>query len=113
MANGDLRDEILQLEARIERLCAVMENCRKVILIAKVAIAAGGTWLSALMLGVAGVDPMGMIGALALLIGGIVVFGSNTSTAKQSATAIREAETLRADLIEKINPRTVREIEGD
>ena len=111
MDNSDLRDEILQLEARIERLCAVMASCRKAILIAKAAIAAGGLWLSALMLGLAGLDPLGLIGALALLIGGIVIFGSNTSTAKQSAAGIREAERLRAELIEKLDPQVVREVD--
>jgi hypothetical protein len=47
----------------------------------------------------------------ALVIGGIVVFGSNTSTSKQTTLAIKAAEELRAELIDKINPRVVTEAE--
>jgi hypothetical protein len=40
-------------------------------------------------------DPMAMIGAISAVIGGTVVFGSNTSTLKQAAVAIKTAEALR------------------
>jgi hypothetical protein len=49
-----------------------------------------------------GFDPMAMIAAIAVVIGGIVVFGSNTSTSKQAAVAIKAAEALRVELIAKI-----------
>jgi hypothetical protein len=51
MDNGNLRDQILRLEAEIDELTEVMESCRKVILVSKIAIAAGGIWLLALCLG--------------------------------------------------------------
>jgi hypothetical protein len=105
MADGDLRDQILRLEAHIEELTEVMERCRKFILISKVAIAAGGTWLLAFTLGAIGFDPMAMIGAIAVVIGGIVVFGSNVSTSKRASVAIKAAEALRAELVGKINLR--------
>jgi hypothetical protein len=50
-----------------------------------------------------------MIGAIAVVIGGTVVFGSNASTSKQTAVAIKTAEALRAELIGKINLRVVTE----
>ena len=112
MVDGDVRDQILRLEAEIEELTEVMDSCRKVILASKVAMAAGGIWLLAFTLGVIGFDPVVMIGALAAVIGGTVVFGSNTSTAKQAAVAIKAAEALRAELIGKINLRLVGEAEG-
>src|SRR6266852_4377724 len=99
MADDDLRDQIFQLEAHIEELADVMERCRKATLIAKVAIAAGGNWLLAFTLGAVGFDPAAMIGAIAVVIGGTVVFGSNKSTSKQAAAAIKSAEALRAELI--------------
>jgi len=70
MADGDLHDEILRLEAQIEEL-----------------------------------------GAISAVIGGTVVFGSNTSTSKQAAVAIKTAEALRAELIGKMNLRLVGEAE--
>ena len=113
MVDGDVRDQILRLEAEIEELTEVMDSCRKVILASKVAMAAGGIWLLAFALGVIGFDPVAMIGALAVVIGGTVVFGSNTSTSKQAAVAIKAAEALRAELIGKIDLRLVGEAEVD
>jgi hypothetical protein len=112
MADDDLHDQVLRLEADIEELTEVIERGRKVILISKIAIAAGGIWLLALTLGAIGFDPMAMIGAIAAVIGGIVVFGSNMSTSKQAAVAIKAAEASRAELIGKIDLRTVGETES-
>jgi hypothetical protein len=112
MADGDLRDQILRLETHIEELTKVIERCRKIILVSKIAIAAGGVWLLVFTLGVITFDPVAMIGAIAVVIGGTVVFGSNTSTSKQATVAIKAAESLRAELISKINPRLVGEAEG-
>ena len=107
MADGDLRDQILHLEAEIEHLADVVERCRKIILISKLAITVGGTWLLALTLGAIRFDAVAMVGALALVMGGIVVFGSNTSTSKQTTASIQATEALRAELIDKIKLRVV------
>jgi hypothetical protein len=111
MADRDLRDQILRLEAHIDELTKVIVSCRKVILASKVAIAAGGIWLLAFALGAITFDPVTMIAAIAVVIGGIVVFGSNTSTSKHAAVAIKAAEALRAELIGKIGLRVVGEAE--
>jgi hypothetical protein len=107
MADGDLHDEILRLEAQIEELTEAIDRCQKIILVSKIAIAAGGTRLLAVTLGAIRFDPMAMIGAISAVIGGTVVFGSNTSTLKQAAVAIKTAEALRAELIGKMNLRFV------
>jgi hypothetical protein len=108
MADGDLHDEILRLEVQIEELTTeAMDRCQKIILVSKIAIAAGGTWLLAVTLGAIKFDPMAMIGAISAVIGGTVVFGSNTSTLKQAAVAIKTAEALRAEPIGKMNLRLV------
>jgi hypothetical protein len=44
-----------------------------------------------------------MIGAIAAVVGGTVVFGSNTSTLKQTTTDMKAAEARRADLISKMD----------
>jgi hypothetical protein len=111
MTDGNLHDQISQLEADIEDLTEVVERCRKVILISKIAIAAGGIWLLAITLGAIRFDAVAMIASMALVIGGIVVFGSNTSTSKKTTVAIKAAEARRAELIDKINPRVVTEAE--
>jgi len=103
----DPRDQIMRIEERIEELTDVIESCRKIMLASKLAIAAGATWLVAFTLGATGFHPMAMIAAMAAVIGGIVVFGSNMGTSKQAAAAVKEAQALRTELIDKISPRLV------
>jgi hypothetical protein len=111
MADDDLHDQISSLEAHIDELTGVIESCRKLIL--KVAIAAGGIWLLAFTFGAIRFDSVAIIGAISAVIGGTVVFGSNTSTSKQAAADIKAAEALRAELIDKINLQLVGEAEGN
>jgi hypothetical protein len=105
--NGDLHEQILHIEAHIEELADIIESCRKIILISRVAIAAGGTLILAIIIGAVGFDPTVMIGALAAVIGGTVVCGSNTSTLKQATTAMKAAEAHRAELISRMDLRVV------
>src|SRR5262245_16394265 len=107
MANNDLRDQISQIETNIEEYAKTLDGCRKAMLLSKVAIATGGIWLSAYLLGAVWFDAAAMIGAMAAVIGGVVVFGSNLTTSQQITRAIRDAEKHRAELIDMINPRTV------
>jgi len=105
--DGDLHEQILHTEARIEELTDIIERCRKIILISKVAIAAGGILILAIIIGAVGFDPTVLIGAIAAVIGGIVVFGSNTSTLKQTSTAMKAAEAHRTELISRMDLRVV------
>ena len=107
--HGDLRKEILRLEAEIDELTGVIERSRKLGLIANIAIVAGTIWLLASTVGAISLDPVALIGAIAAVIGGIVVFGSNTSTSKQAAARIKAAEARRAELIGMIDLRPVGE----
>jgi hypothetical protein len=104
---GDLRDQIARIEADIDELAKTLDGCRKAMLFSKVAIVAGGIWILAYLLGAIRFDPASMIVAIAAIIGGVVIFGSNSSTSKQTTAAIKAAETRRAELIDMINPRTV------
>jgi hypothetical protein len=91
----------------IEELADVIERCRKIILISKAAIAAGATLVLAIIIGAVGLDATVLVGAIAAVIGGAVVFGSNTSTLKQTTTAMNAAEARRTELIERIDLRVV------
>jgi len=107
MGAGDLHEDISRLELRIEQLANTIERCRKIILASKIAIAIGGMLMVALVLGVVRFNPVAMIAAMTLAIGGIVVFGSNTSTSKQAAADLSAAEALRSELIGRIDLRVV------
>jgi hypothetical protein len=67
----------------------------------------GGIVLGAMLLGAIRFDPGTMAGAVAALLGGIVVWGSNSSTAKEAARELAAAEAERVALIETINLRVV------
>jgi hypothetical protein len=105
--DSDLRREILHVEARLEDLTDVVERCRKIILISKAAVAAGGVLILAIVIGAIRFDPTAMIGAIAAVIGGTVVFGSNTSTSKQITAEMKAAEAHRSELISRLHLRVV------
>jgi hypothetical protein len=109
MDHGDPRDEIVRLEGRIEELAATLESCRKFILAARVAVAGGGLVLAAMLFGVMRFDPAVLAAAVAALLGGIVVWGSNGSTAKEAANELAAAEADRAALIGLIDLHVVGE----
>jgi hypothetical protein len=113
MPDGDLREHILRLEEEIEQLAETLERCRKLVLMAKVAIAIGAILIVAMTLGAIRSDAMAMIGAIAAVVGGTVVYGSNASTAKQTADAMKAAEARRAELIGSIDLRLVGEGESE
>ena len=73
----DPHDEIERLEARIDALAAKIDNCRKFILAGRIATAAGGIVLAAILFGVIQPDLTWMAAAMAAMLGGIVVWGSN------------------------------------
>jgi hypothetical protein len=99
--------EISQIEARLEELAEVCERCRKLILISKVAIAGGVAFLLVTMFGLFGFSQVTAVGSISVVIGGIVSFGSNVSTLRETMAAIGDAEALRSDLIGRINLRVV------
>jgi hypothetical protein len=100
-------DEISELEARIEEFSEIAERCRKFILASKLAIAAGAVLLIVAVFGLFELGQITALGAIAMVLGGIVSLGSNVSTLEQTDAAIAAAEARRSDLIDEINLRTV------
>jgi hypothetical protein len=107
VADEDPTRQILRLEAEIERLGLVAESCRKVILVAKVAIALGILLLLAAISGLTRLDQIFTLGAIAAVLGGIVAAGSNTTTLRQATAAMHAAEARRAELIDGLPFSTV------
>ena len=105
--DGDLREEIVRLEADIEQFAETIESCRKLILIAKAAMALGALLILGALVGAITLDPAVLIGAFGVALGGLVVFGSNSSTLAQAQAATKAAELRRSELIGRIDLRVV------
>jgi len=104
---GDARHEIARLETRLEELADALARCRKFRLAAQIAMAGGGLWLAAAVIGIIGFDPVAMMAAIAGVIGGIVMYGSNSTTAEELEAEMKEAEAKRAALIGALDLRVV------
>ena len=104
---ADPRDQIERLEERIEWLAAKIESCRKFALASRLAVALGGVVLLAMMLGAIRTEPVALATAIAAVLGGFVMMGSNRSTADEAAAELAAAEAERAELIGSIELRVV------
>jgi hypothetical protein len=107
--DGDPREEIARLEVRLEVLDEALARCWKIKLIAQIALAGGALWMVAAILGLIGFDPVAMMAAIAAVIGGTVMYGSNTTTQRETEAAIADAEAHRAELIGSLQLRVVGE----
>jgi hypothetical protein len=105
----DFRDDIVELEARIEALTESIERCRKLSLAAKLLIAAGAGWIVLVFMGLVPFVPYMVVGAMAAAIGGVVLLGSNATTWTQADAALHKAEAMRAELIGRMEMRVVEE----
>jgi hypothetical protein len=86
--NGDPHEEIVRLEEHIEELAAKIESCRKFVQVSRVAVAGGTLVLAAMVVGAIRSDLGLMAASVASFFGGIVVWGSNISTAKEASREI-------------------------
>jgi hypothetical protein len=109
MSDPDPHAEIERVEAQIDELAARLESCRKFILVGRIAMLGGALLLAAVLLGAVRFDPRLLLAGITALLGGIVAWGSNDSTAKETAQELAAAEAERAALIGSIDLRVVAE----
>ncbi|HET9618148.1 MAG TPA: hypothetical protein VFP74_13350 [Pseudolabrys sp.] len=107
MSSDSIRSEIERLEERIESLRLSLARCRKISLAAKTAITGGFAWLALTFLLIAPFWPSLFFGAIAAVIGGIVLLGSNATTWNETEAALVKADAERRALIDDIGLTTV------
>src|SRR5262249_39864655 len=115
MSNGDHddpREQIARLEAQIEALAETVESCRKIMLLAKIAIVGGALLVLAMLVGAVRPELASLSGATAALLGGIVLLGSNKSTAEQALAKMKKAEAARTSLIDRLELEPVGDAGG-
>lgn len=96
---SDPREQIARLETEIEALSESAAHCAKIALGARLAIGAGGLLFAAMLFGLLEADGLRFLIAAIFAMGGIVLYGSNRTTAQQIAARIANAERLRGELI--------------
>jgi hypothetical protein len=109
MSDTDPHDEIERVEAQIEAIRSRLESCRKFILAARIALMGGALLLAAILLGAIAFDQRLLLVAIAALLGGLVVWGSNHSTADEAVAELAKAEAYRAALIGHLRLQVVTE----
>src|SRR4029077_15386440 len=100
MTDSPLREQIARLEAETERLSDSAARCRKIAVAAKAALGAGGVVLASLLVGAIGIDGLSLMIAAILIIGGIVLLGSNATTLKKKLARNEENHELAARVVE-------------
>lgn len=102
----DLREPIADLEAEIETLSEAADRCRKIGMAAQGVIAIGGVLFLLLMTGFLPFGPTFVL-ALAAVLGGLALLGSNKRTWDETVAGIRELEARRAELIDALRLEAV------
>ncbi len=107
MNDEPAHSEITRLEARIEELRQSIARCDKIALAARIAIGGGALWLTLALLTILPFSPTGLFGALASVLGGLVLLGSNRTTREEFETQLGAAEDRRRALIDAMRLRVV------
>jgi hypothetical protein len=101
--------DIARLEEHIEALHESLARCRKIALAAKLLICAGAGILLFTLFGATPFFAAPVIAALAAVIGGIVLVGSNSSTRQQIAARLTASEAMRDEMIGRMDLQVVKE----
>jgi hypothetical protein len=105
----DFRQQITDLEAEIDALSDAAEQCRKGMLVAKVVIGGGILLFAASLSGLIQSDAIVLVFGIAAALAGTVFFGSSRSSLEQITEKMRASEARRAEMIDRMDLRTVQE----
>jgi hypothetical protein len=105
----DPHQQIAELEAEIGHLSDAADQCQKSMIVARVAIIAGVLLLGTSLLGLIQIDPMMLVVGIAATLAGIGFYGSSRGSLEQITTKIKMCEARRAEIINGMELRTVRD----
>lgn len=103
----DLRAEVERLEAEIEEIGQALDRCRKIDLFARILGGAGFIWLVTLVSGLVRGDLLALLLALSATLIGLVLYGSNRSTLRESAVALADRESARREIIGRMRLQVI------
>jgi outer membrane murein-binding lipoprotein Lpp len=103
----DPHQQIADLEAEIDALSDAAEQCRKSVVVAKIATGVGVLLFGAALLSLVRVGPVAMVIGIAATLGGIAFWGSSRGSLEQISGKIRMLESQRARLIDAMDLQPV------
>jgi hypothetical protein len=106
---ADFHQQIADLEAEIDALSDAAEQCRKSMVVARVATVAGLLLLGAALLGLIRSDPIFLVISIATTLAGIGFYGSSRGSFEKITGRIRISEARRAEMINGMDLQTVQD----
>ena len=106
---ADQQQQIAELEAEIDTLSDAAEQCRKSMVLARLATGAGILLFAAALLGVIRPDPLVLVISIAATLAGIGFFGSSRGSLEHLTGKIRATEARRAEMIDGMELQPVQE----
>ncbi len=103
----DPHQRIADLEAEIDALSDAAEQCRKSMVVAKIATGAGVLLFGGALLGLVRIGPVAMVMGITATLGGIAFWGSSRGSLEQISGKIRMLESQRTGLIDEMNLQPV------
>lgn len=100
--NDDIRERIARLERESENLAGTIESCRKAMSLAQIAMAIGALAFIADISGLLRLPAATIFVAIAAMIGGVVLYGTNHSTRLEATNRARAIELERARCIDQL-----------
>jgi hypothetical protein len=105
----DLHKQIADLETEIDALSQAAEQCRKSMIVARLAIIAGVLLVGASLSGFIRTDALVLVIGIAATLAGIGLLGSSRGSLEHITGKIRASEARRDDLIDGMNFQTVQD----
>jgi hypothetical protein len=105
----NLHQQIADLEVEIDALTDAAEQCRKSMIVAKVAIGVGILLFVVSLLGLIRVDAVVLVIGIAATLAGIGFYGSSRSSLEGISAKIRAYEARRSEMIDGMDLRTVQD----
>jgi hypothetical protein len=96
----DFHQQIADLEGEIDALSDAAEQCRKSMVVAKIAIGAGVLLFMASLLGLIRSNAILLVVGIAAALAGTVFYGSSRSSLEKITEKIRTHEARRAEMID-------------
>lgn len=105
----DPHQQIADLEAEIDSLSDAREQCRKSMIVARVATVGGVLLVGGALGGLIRLDGLVLVAGIAATLAGIGFYGSSRGSLEHLTEKIKASEMRRAEMIDRLDLQTTQE----